>query len=140
MQGLIGIAKLTDRADLADAARRTADAEARLMSEDGFLPGQQDSKFRAAVNWCCLTGSAQTSIVWSELYALTGGDEYRQFAQRVNRYLMAHHDIRNPDLRLRGGVPGSWPVYGPYGRLLILNWATKFLVDALSRQEQNDSQ
>jgi len=44
---------------------------------------------------------------------------------------MAHHDIRNPDERLRGGVPGSWPVWGDYGRLMVLSWATKFLADAL---------
>ena len=76
--------------------------------------------------------TAQTSIVFSELYALTGEKLYRQCARTVNRYLMARHDIRNPDLRLRGGLPGSWPVTGPYGRLAVLNWATKYLVDALS--------
>ena len=86
------------------------------------------------MDWCCLTGSAQTSIVWSTLYALTGEDKYREAACRVNRYLMARHDIRNPDERLRGGLPGSWPVDGPYEPLRILNWATKFLVDALSKQ------
>lgn len=139
MQGLLGIAKLADRADFVDAARLTADAEGRIMAEDGFLPGRQDAKFGPAANWCCLTGSAQTSIVWSELYALTGVDEYRQFSRRVNRYLMARHDIRNADPRLRGGLPGSWPVYGPYGRLLILSWATKFLVDALSLQERSNT-
>jgi hypothetical protein len=49
---------------------------------------------------------------------------------------MAHHDIRNADLRLRGGLPGSWPVDGQYGYLQILNWATKFLVDALMREKR----
>jgi len=132
MQGLLSIGKLTGRADFIEAARRTADAEARIMGEDGYLPGRQTSRFDSASNWCCLTGSAQTSIVWSELYSLTGEDRYRHCARTVNRYLMARHDIRNPDLRLRGGLPGSWPVTGPYGRLTILNWATKYLVDALS--------
>jgi len=132
MQGLLGIGKLTGRAEFIAAARRTADAEARIMSEDGYLPGLQTREFDAAQNWCCLTGSAQTSIVWSELYSLTGEERYRRCARTVNRYLMARHDIRNPDLRLRGGLPGSWPLTGPYGRLMILNWATKYLVDALS--------
>jgi hypothetical protein len=46
-------------------------------------------------------------------------------------YLLRHHDVTNEDPRLRGGVPGSWPVAGDYGRLKILNWATNFLVEAL---------
>jgi len=135
MQGLLEIGKLTNRKDLIAAAQKTADAEMAILAEDGFLPGCQDAQFHGTVSWCCLTGSAQTSIVWSALHSLTGQDKYREAASRINRYLMAHHDIRNPDLRLRGGLPGSWPVDGQYGRLLILNWATKFLVDALSGQK-----
>ena len=139
MQGLIGIGKITGRGDLIDCARRLADAEIRIMRSDGFIPGRQDSTFRPAVEWCCLTGSAQTSMVWSELYLLTHEEKYRAAVLRINRYLMARHDIRNPDLRLRGGVPGSWPVWGDYGRLRILNWATKFLVDALALEAKISS-
>ncbi len=135
MQGLLEIGRLADRSDLTAAARRTADAEMAILTDDGFLPGKQDAQFNGSVSWCCLTGSAQTSIVWSALYSLTGDAKYREAASRINRYLMAHHDIRNPDLRLRGGLPGSWPVDGRYGRLRILNWATKFLVDSLSGQK-----
>lgn len=132
MQGLIGIGKITGREDLIRGARLLADAQLRIMRDDGFIPGRQYNNFSPAVDWCCLTGSAQTSIVWSELYLLTHEEKYRAAVNRVNRYLMARHDIRNPDHRLRGGVPGAWPVWGDYGRLRIINWATKFLVDALA--------
>jgi hypothetical protein len=132
MQGLLGIGRLTGRDDLIAGARRLADAELRIMSAEGFLPGMQRQDFTAAANWCCLTGSAQTSAVWSQLYLLTQDQKYRSGVEVVNRYLMARHDIRNADLRLRGGLPGSWPVWGGYGRLQILNWATKFLLDALT--------
>lgn len=135
MQGLLGIGIRTDRPDLISAACLLADAEVAIMRPDGFLPGRQRKDFSAAVDWCCLTGSAQTSVVWSELHLLTGREHYRSAARQVNLYLMARHDIRNPDPRLRGGLPGSWPVWGKYGRHTILNWATKFLVDALSREQ-----
>lgn len=138
MQGLLEIGRLTGRKDLVEAARKTADAQLSLLRDDGFLPGRQDAAFRGTVDWCCLTGSAQTSSVWSALHALTREDKYRRAADKVNRYLMAHHDIRNPDSRLRGGVPGAWPVWGDYGALTILNWATKYLVDALSAQKYSD--
>jgi hypothetical protein len=135
MQGLLGIGRLTRRDDLIAGAQKLADAELRIMSSDGFLPGTQRDDFTAAVDWCCVTGSAQTSAVWSQLYLLTHDQKYRSAVETINRYLMARHDIRNADLRLRGGVPGSWPVWGGYGRLQILNWATKFLLDALTLEE-----
>lgn len=43
----------------------------------------------------------------------------------VKLYLMARHDIFNPDLRLQGGPPGCYPV-----------WGTKFLVDALALEQR----
>jgi hypothetical protein len=82
-----------------------------------------------------LTGSAQTSAVWSQLYLRTRDQKYRSGVELVNQYLMARHDIRNSDARLRGGLAGSWPVWGDYGRLQILNWATKFLLDALTLEK-----
>jgi len=132
MQGLLGIGRLTRRDDLIAGAQKLADAQLLVMSPEGFLPGRQRQDFTAAADWCCLTGSAQTSAVWSQLYLLRHDQKYRTAVEVVNRYLMARHDVRNADLRLRGGVPGSWPVWGGYGRLQILNWATKFLLDALT--------
>jgi hypothetical protein len=134
MQGLFNIGKLAKRDDFIRSAQLLADAELRIMRDDGFLPGRQREDFSAAVEWCCLTGSAQTCIVWGELYLVTKDEKYRSAVRTVNAYLMAHHDIRNPDPRLRGGLAGSWPVWGDYGRLRILNWATKFLVDALTME------
>jgi hypothetical protein len=108
------------------------------MAADGSIPGRLRPDFSPAVAWTCLTGSAQTSVVLSRLAAVTGHDRYRDAALRINRYLMAHHDVRSSDPVIRGGVAGSWPVDGEYGRYMVLNWATKFLVDALleEREEQ----
>jgi len=131
MQGLVGLGRITGRSDLISAAATTADALFRLMGPDGFVPGRITSDFGGAVSWCCLTGSAQTSIVWAALDQLTGNSKYMEAHQRVNRYLMARHDISSPDSTIRGGLAGSWPVSGEYGQYMVLNWATKFLLDAL---------
>ena len=131
MQGLIGIGVIAVRSDFLEAAARTADSLIGVMDDDGFIPGRIDREFRGTVDWCCLTGTAQTAIVWGRLFQLTGDPIYRDAMQRANHYLMRHHDVDNPDPRVRGGVPGSWPVWGDYGRLMILNWATNFFVEAL---------
>jgi len=131
MQGLIGIGVIVGRDDFVEAAKKTADGLVQLMGDDGFIPGCIGSDFRGSASWCCLTGSAQTAIVWGRLFELTGDRDYLDAMDRVLGYLMRHHDITNSDLCLRGGVPGSWPVWGEYGRTKILNWATNFFVEAL---------
>jgi len=136
MQGLIGIGKLTCREDLIAGARLLADSILGTMQPNGFVPGRLNDDFSAGADWSCLTGSAQTSIIWNELHLLTGADVYRTAAITIDDYLMARHDIRNADPRLRGGLPGSWPTWGDYGSVRILNWATKFLVDALSLEQR----
>jgi hypothetical protein len=134
MQGLVGIGAIAKRDDFAKGAMRTADALMGLMDADGFLPGCIGPDFRGTVDWCCLTGTAQTAIVWGRLFRLTGRADYREAMQRANAYLMRHHDVDNADPRLRGGVPGSWPVWGGYGRMRILNWATNFFAESLLLQ------
>jgi uncharacterized protein YyaL (SSP411 family) len=130
-QGLQGIGLLTGRKDFLAAAALTADSLIELMDETGFIPGRFDSDFRGTVDWCCLTGSAQMSIVWSKLFQSTGDSKYRDACRKVNRYLVAHHDASHEDPAIRGGVPGSWPTSGGYGRHAILNWATNFFAEAL---------
>ena len=137
MQGLMGVGRIAGRKDLIERAARTARSLMTLMRDDGFVPGRIDRDFRGAASWCCLTGTAQTSIVWSELAAATGDPDFADAAERANRYLMARHDICNLDPTLRGAVPGSWPVWGHYGRLRVLNWATKFFTDALLERIEN---
>jgi hypothetical protein len=134
MQGLLGIGKLCGRADFIDAAARCAAAVVPLMSDDGFIPGRMRRDWSAAANWCCLTGTAQMSVIWSQLAVLSGDETYAAAAQKANGYLMRRHDITSARSHLRGGVAGSWPVYAPYGRFMVLNWATKFFADALWRQ------
>jgi hypothetical protein len=134
MQGLIGIGRLTGEQRFVEGAIRTARSLMGLMDADGFLPGRINRDFEGTVTWCCLTGSAQTSEVWWQLYELTKEEAYRSAALRVNRYLMARHDITSKNPAVRGGMAGSWPVQGDYGRYLVLNWATKFFLDALLGQ------
>jgi len=131
MQGLVGIGEITGRQEFIDGAALAAQALLNLMDNQGYIPGRIDRDFRPAADWCCLAGSAQTSVVWSQLAALEGKARFAQAADLVNRYLMARHDISSPSPYIRGGLAGSWPVWGGYMPFSVLNWATKFFMDAL---------
>jgi hypothetical protein len=63
------------------------------------------------------------------LYRYTGERRYRDAAYRANRFVRRSVDVRGPD-EIRGGVKGSHPVDGAYGRYQYLNWAVKFTIDA----------
>lgn len=131
LQGLLEIGILIGRDDFVRAVKRTALSLCDLMRGDGFLPGRIRPDFTAAVSWCCMTGNAQTSVVMSRLLELDHDDRLLMAVRRLNRYLMARHDICSDNPTVKGGLTGSWPVHGDYGRFMILNWPTKFLIDAL---------
>ena len=50
-------------------------------------------------------------------------------------FLKATQNCVSDAFGLRGGVKGSHPFDGEYGRYEVLNWATKFFVDALLLDE-----
>ena len=135
-RGLLETGRLLQQPDYIHRARITADALLRTIDGEGFLAGRFNSCWGGTVAWCCLTGSAQASIILSILAEHTGDPAYARGARSINQYLMRRHDITNRDPTLRGGVYGSWPVNGDYCRFEILNWATKFCVDALLREEE----
>ncbi|MDH3591282.1 MAG: hypothetical protein OER88_05360, partial [Planctomycetota bacterium] len=126
-RGLLEIGRLCGRDDFVEASRRTAGAVVDATDENGFLAARFGADWSPAAHFCCLTGAAQFSIILSKL----GDAAFKPTAAALNRYLMARHDISNEDPAVRGGLAGSWPVWGDYGRFTILNWATKFFVDAL---------
>jgi len=138
IRGVLEIGLQVGRDDLVAAARKAADALLARMDGEGFLPGRMDADWNGTVSWACLTGIAQTSIIWSRLFATTGEARYRDAAKRANRYVMRRHDISSKDPAIRGGLAGSWPTWGEYGRFLVLNWATKFLLDALLEERASE--
>ena len=80
--------------------------------------------------WACLTGTAQIAICWLLLYQETDDLRYRDAAYAANRYVRRTVTLTGSPA-IRGGVKGSFPVYGSYGQYEYLSWACKFLVDSL---------
>lgn len=112
------------------AARRTADGVMSALRSDGFLPGELREDWSAAVNWVCLTGTAQIAHCWLILYEETGERRYAEAGFSANAFVRRTVRIAGAP-EVRGAVKGSLPYHGAYCRYQYPNWAAKFLADSL---------
>jgi hypothetical protein len=130
LRGLIEGHRYSCDLRLLEAARRTADGVLTALRSDGFLPGRLAPDWSSKVRWACLTGAAQIAICWFLLFQETGEPRYREAAFAANGYV--RRTVRLDAVPgIRGGVKGSFPVNGDYGKYEYLSWAAKFLVDSL---------
>ncbi len=129
LRGVLEAYRLSGDERYLAAARKTAEAIIRIVDEEGYLPGRLDADWRPAVKWVCLTGSVQIAHCLLLLHEMTGKQEYRAAAFRLNRFVRRTMKVAgDPDVR--GGIKGSFPVDGDYGSFEYLNWAAKFFADA----------
>ncbi len=131
MEGLLESGVILGEPRYVDAARKAADALLALQRPDGSLAGRFDRDWRPAVTWSCLTGDAQTAIVWFRLAEVTGERRYADAAGRMTRYLGSTQNTTSSNPGVRGGIAGSQPIWQEYGAYEYLNWAAKFYADAL---------
>jgi uncharacterized protein YyaL (SSP411 family) len=131
IRGILESGVLLNDQQYISRARSAADALIKKQREDGSLPGRFDHRWEPAVSWSCLTGDAQMAIIWGRLHQVTGKPGYLESMKKINRYLMGVQLLRTGNPELFGGISGSDPIHGGYGRFEILNWAVKFFADAL---------
>ena len=129
LRGIVGAYLSSRRALYLDAACRTADGLLRAVETDGRLAGRLDSNWKAAADWVCLTGACQIAESWLLLHKQTGRADYLRAARSVNAYVR-RTIAREGSPDIVGGVKGSFPIDGQYGRWQYLNWACKFMIDA----------
>lgn len=134
-RGQLEAGVLLDEPRFIEAAERTARALCGCVGDRGRMAGRFTQTWDPAVRWVCLTGVAQTSVLWSRLARVTGDGSYRDAATRALEFLKSTHDVASRRDELRGGIRGSYPVSGAYCRYRLPNWATKFFLDALLHAE-----
>lgn len=139
VRGLIEGGRVLRDESLVNAGARAASMLARTVSPRGRMPGRYHDDWSAAVSWSCLTGMAQMSNCWMRLRAITADAAWSGPVERVLDFLKRTQNRASPNVGLRGGIKGSWPLSGGYAPHEILNWATKFFADALLRRELEDT-
>ena len=129
-QGLLECALLSGRHDALEMVAKGNSQLHKAMERHGGLYGRYDAAWHPTVRWRCLTGEAQTAIVWFRLADVTGDQEWRKRAVHLTTMLKRTQALAG-DPNIVGGIKGSYPVYGWYGKFEYLNWAAKFFADAL---------
>ncbi len=137
VRGLLEGGRVLEDEALIARATLAAQSLADRVLDNGWLSGRFDEEWRPAVPWSCLTGMAQMANNWLRLVAITGDRGWVEPVRRVLRFLKATQNRASMNTGLRGGIKGSAPVSGAYGRYAVLSWATKFFADALMRDERS---
>jgi len=129
LRGLIEGFRFSHERMLLDAALLTAKGAMSALRANGFISGRLNPNWTGAVRWACLTGSAQLAHCWLLLHQITGDSSFLDAGRRANAYVRARVRV-DGEPEVRGGVKGSFPVDGEYGKFEYLSWACKFFIDA----------
>jgi len=131
LEGLEGIGNRLGRDDCHRAVTRTLDSILPLIREGGFLAGRWCQDWTPAVDWACLTGSAQIAGVFLRMYRKTRNPEYLEAGRQLLGFVCFTQELGSGVPDLKGGIRGSYPFQGGYGQWCVLNWATKFFADSM---------
>jgi hypothetical protein len=129
LRGVLEAYRLSGDEKLLRAAERTGRALLGVIQPSGHLAGCYDRDWQPAAPWVCLTGSVQVAKCWFMLAEYTGDQAYIAAARSANSFVRRTMTPEG-DPGVVGGVRGSWPISGAYGRYQFLCWAAKFMIDA----------
>lgn len=131
IRGFLESGVLLSDARCVDAALRAAKGVASRQRADGWLPGTLGDGWVSQDRYGCLTGVAQMCICWSRMRDVVGESGFGDNIDAGIRYLKSSQRLGDPAAEVRGGIAGSWPIWGAYSRFEFPNWAAKFFADAL---------
>ena len=129
-QGMLEAGRLSGSAEAQEVVVRANEHLAACFERYGQMHGRYDERRTPSARWRCLTGEAQTAVVWFRLAQLTGERRWFQRAVALTEQVKRTQALSG-DPNIVGGIKGSQPIYGWYGKYQYLNWAAKFYADAL---------
>ncbi|MFQ5535273.1 MAG: prenyltransferase/squalene oxidase repeat-containing protein [Sphingomonadales bacterium] len=129
LRGVVEAHRFSGRDEFLEAASLTANGLLSVQRDDGSLPGRLYADWSVARDWCCLTGNVQIAQSWLILYQRTGDIRFLHAGRAANRFVRRTIGLESPR-DIRGGVAGSFPIDGGYGRFQYPSWAIKFAIDS----------
>jgi len=136
IEGLLDSGLILNNSTYINAAKLAADVLLTTQLRNGtLLGGTYLSDWTPGTQQQCVTGDAQTALVWLKLYQYTVNQgapnvQYLKAAHKLNQYL-AGVQGNSSDPGVDGGLAGSDPLPGFFQANQILSWTTKFFLDGL---------
>ncbi len=131
IRGILECGLLLSNSHYIEAAEKAAKALARVQKNDGSIAGTYDKTWHSKAYYVCLTGLAQTSIIWSQLDWINNNTQFQTHTNSALNYLKQKQRILNNGNVNDGAIAGSFPIWGRYSMFEYPNWAAKFFADAL---------
>lgn len=113
------------------SATRMLEALLKKQRPDGALASTYGSDWKATSRSSCLTGNCQMARLWLIQYRLSSERRFLTAAQNAIKFVAERQNLKTTNSNIRGGIPGSAPVFGHYERFKYPNWAAKFFIDSL---------
>jgi hypothetical protein len=80
--------------------------------------------------YSALDADCQIAALWFQFGRATGDLTYVSSALKLMDLIRPRIDVTAADPGWRGGIPGSFPVYGRNQQYTCVNWAAKYFLDA----------
>jgi len=130
-EGFLECGRLLNEPRYLASAQLTANALFGQQKPDGSLASTYASGWRETSSSSCLTGNCQVAHLWLRLHSLFSDSSYLTSAMKALRFVAQTQNLATSNRNIRGGIAGSFPIFGRYERLKYPNWAAKFYIDAM---------
>jgi hypothetical protein len=127
--GLIESGEALEAESFIDGGRQAALALMGQVEPSGWLPGRFDRDWRPASRYVVLTGSAQLGLILTKLYRREADQRLLETARSLLDFLAFAQRLNGVGRNRRGGMAGSFPIWGRYVPLKHASWAAKFFLD-----------
>jgi len=135
LRGLIECGLILEEDKYISCAQKTADMLINL-NRSNQLRSYYDEKWKMKNKNFCLVGLSQVSIIFKELYCIYNEEKYFQEALKIDHFVTSKQIIDKKNKNINGAIPGSFPIWGTYQPLKLINWGVKFYIDSLLLSQQ----
>lgn len=134
--GVLRTAEVVGSAEGKRAAEQAAHAAMRRLELSRGLAGMLDYRWRPLSYYVCLTGNVQLALIWLHLYEEHGDPRLLNAALKAIDIVKAAQAMDREEEGIKGGIPGSHPIWGDYIEHGYPNWAAKYFIDAMLAKQK----
>ena len=112
-----------------ESAKLAADSLLHKIEIYHIISARFDNKWRRRSKYSCLTGNAQLGIIFMKLYEKESDPRYLNAALKIADFLAYTQSLNSMGQNRKGGIAGSYPIWGMYCPLKYPSWAAKYFID-----------